>query len=255
MKLKRIGGLLIRVISVADEKSHPVFPVFDITGSGKKEDSPMKRSLFGKMFLIQTVVLFLAGSAPAANPGYNYTTHFLGTCYSPTHYDLANNSNPQTTLDAFEKDFPLISQKGFKVVRSYWLSSQAHYLNFVGEAYRNNLKVIIEVPVNPNFPGNNPTVIAQFNAFLAYVKSTPESKKGQVMGSVAFDGYTYHNVDYVTPSMFTAAVILVLAGNENVPADPQDSASLISLKNSIQDTLNNNGFGTVAVSYCLEADV
>ena len=47
------------------------------------------------------------------------------------------------------------------------LSSQAHYLNFAGEAYRANLKAIIEVPVNPDFPSNKEAAINQFNAFLA----------------------------------------------------------------------------------------
>ncbi|MCX6348568.1 MAG: hypothetical protein NTV79_03560 [Candidatus Aureabacteria bacterium] len=214
----------------------------------------MSGILFGRTVFIPSVISIFIAAAAFAAPSYNYPAHFLGVAYSPTHYDAPNNSNPQTTLDAFAKDFPLVSRKGFKVVRSYWLSSRAHYLNFVGEAYRNNLKVIIEVPVNPA-AGNNQTVIDQFNAFLDYVKATPESKKGQVMGSVSFDNYTYHNVDYVTPSMFTAAAILVLAGNENIPANPHDSASLVSLKNNIQDKLNNNGFGTIAVSYCLEADV
>ncbi len=214
----------------------------------------MKRKLLGMTIVILAAALSPARPAAAA-PVYDYTTHFLGVCYSPTHYDAADNSNPQTTLDAFAKDFPLIASKGFQVMRSYWLSSEAHYLNFVGRAYRNNLKVIIEVPVNPNFPDNNAAVIAKFNSFLAFVKNTPESRKGQVMASVTFDSYAYHNVDYVTPSMFRSAVILVLAGNENIPADPHQSASLISLKNSIQEKLTANGFGTVAVSYCLEADV
>ncbi|MDP8237403.1 MAG: glycosyl hydrolase family 17 protein [Candidatus Erginobacter occultus] len=215
----------------------------------------MNINFFVKAGLVQVLVAFLAAPAPAAGPGYNYTTRFLGVCYSPTHYDAADNSNPQTTLDAFAKDFPLVSRKGFQVVRSYWLSSEAHYLNFVGQAYRNNLKVIIEVPVNPNFPGNNQAAIDGFNAFLAYVKATPESRKGQVMASVVFNNYSYQNVVYVTPSMFKAAVILVLAGNENIPAAAHESASLISLKDSIQAKLTDNGFGTIAVSYCLEADV
>ena len=214
----------------------------------------MSGILFGRTVFIPSVISIFTAAAAFAAPSYNYPSHFLGVAYSPTHYAASDNSNPQTTLDAFAKDFPLVSRKGFKVARSYWLSSRAHYLNFVGEAYRNNLKVIIEVPVNPA-AGNNQQIIDQFNAFLAYVKATPESKKGQVMGSVSFDNYTYRNVDYVTPSMFASAVILVLAGNENIPADPHDSASLSSLKNNIQDKLNNNGFGTIAVSYCLEADV
>lgn len=194
------------------------------------------------------------GATQAAAPSYSYPTRFLGACYSPTHYGQSDNSNPQTTLDAFAKDFPLVSRKGFRVVRSYWLSSRAHYLNFVGEAHRNGLKAIIEVPVNPA-AGNNAQIISQFDAFLAYVKTTPESKKGQVMSRVTFDNYGYSNVDYVTPSMFRETVILVLAGNENIPADPHQSAPLVSLKNSIQEKLADNGFGSVGVTYCLEADV
>ncbi|HOO78703.1 MAG TPA: glycosyl hydrolase family 17 protein [bacterium] len=203
---------------------------------------------------VPALLLFPGARAGGADPAYSYPTRFLGVCYSPTHYGQADNSNPQTTLDAFAKDFPLVARKGFQVVRSYWLSSQAHYLNFIGEAFRNNLKVIVEVPVNPA-AANNQQMIAQFGDVLALIKNTPEARKGQVMAKAVFDNYAYTNVDYVTPSMFRETVILALAGNENIPADPHDSNSLVSLKNSIQDRLTGNGFGAVAVSYCLQADV
>ena len=118
-------------------------------------------------------VLALTGSAAQV---YNYPGRFIGTCYAAEHYSQADSSNPQTTSDAYAKDFPVIAAQGFNVVRCYMLADIAHYLNFVGEAYRNKLKVVLEVPVDPNASAQtNQDAISAFTSFLTNVNATPES--------------------------------------------------------------------------------
>lgn len=191
----------------------------------------------------------------AAAQVYNYPGRFLGVCYDASHYDMANSSNYQVTADAYAKDFPVVAAKGFKVVRGYMLGDTAHYLNFVGEAYRCKLKAVVEVAVNPNFPAGNAAAIATFKSFLENVKATPETLKGKKRSLKINPYITVQNVDYVTPSMFSSTVILVLTGNENIPAAAKDSNSIIALKQQIDQALSVNGFPKTPVTYDFQCDV
>jgi exo-beta-1,3-glucanase (GH17 family) len=211
----------------------------------------MKTSML--MMTIFLTVLALTGSAAQV---YNYPGRFIGTCYAAEHYSQADSSNPQTTSDAYAKDFPVIAAQGFNVVRCYMLADIAHYLNFVGEAYRNKLKVVLEVPVDPNASAQtNQDAISAFTSFLTNVNATPESKKGQKCDVQLNQWITINNVDYVSPSMFSSTVILVLTGNENIPAANDDSQSIITLKTQISQALSQNGFPTVPVTYDFQCDV
>ncbi len=209
-----------------------------------------------KPILMMTFFLAVTAMTTTAAQVYDYPGRFIGTCYAAEHYSQSDSSNYQTTSDAYAKDFPVIAAKGFNVVRCYMLADIAHYLNFVGEAYRNKIKTIVEVPVDPNASAQtNDGAINTFMQFLQNVNATPESMKGQKRDIQLNQWITVKNVDYVTPSMFSSTVILVLTGNENIPAANNDSQSIITLKNRISQALSQNGFPTVPVTYDFQCNI
>lgn len=198
----------------------------------------------------------------SSNNNFTVKDNFLGVCYSPTHYGQPDDFSHQITLQAYGLDFPKIAQAGFQVVRCYRLPGDLgpnndnlanldQWYAFVYQAYKNNLKVILEIPVNPNETGkgddgktpyNDYFIDVIFETYLSNILEnfTPPSK------------YPLTNFP-VTRDIFNETVICVLAGNENIPANPMDN-SLVTLKTRLEAKLQKYNY-LIPVSYCLRCDV
>lgn len=191
-----------------------------------------------------------------ANPVTSIKDDFKGVCYSSTHFDLSGDENPATTLAAYGSDFPLLASNGFQVVRSYaipgWLwnkdsiQQMDHMFAFIYEAYQNDLRVIFEVPVDPNNKGKAVDGKTEFNTYL--IDTILDTfLKNLVTSNFPFADYP------VTPAMFSKTVIAVLAGNENIAASGTDDSN-VTLQKSIIKKLADYSF-TMPVTYCLRCDV
>lgn len=187
------------------------------------------------------------------------TDAFIGVCYTCTHYGNPGDGDPATTLAAYASDFKKIAEAGFQVIRTYmvpgsmgsnnsYLPGLDHWYALIYEAYQNDLRVIFELPVNPNntagkgwdgvTPWNDYYIDILLKNFLANIGNTSEAPLT-----------TYP----VTEDIFKKTVIGFLAGNENIASGSTDESN-VDLKKRIEDRLTGAGY-SMPVTYCLRCDV